>query len=115
MTSNNQATPPATAMEAVVGIADKVQDKVQDKRDGDEKIKGDDVDGKVTVGMVCEKKDLYQKTDKHNKATWTAKMLNDLDEAAENDETAKYAILIRNSKPNVLSASPIYHANVWCE
>ncbi|KAJ8117800.1 hypothetical protein ONZ43_g4120 [Nemania bipapillata] len=92
-------------MEAVVGIAhtvqDKTQDEVQDNRDDNdnaENMEAEDVAKKAAVGMICEKKDLYQKIDQHNKATWTATMPRDLDEAAENGETEKYAILIRNKK-----------------
>ncbi|KAJ2992830.1 hypothetical protein NUW58_g2038 [Xylaria curta] len=56
------------------------------------------VDGKGTVGMVCQKMDLYQKIDKYNKATWTAEPPDDLGEAAEGEESEKYALLVRNKR-----------------
>ncbi|KAI0491148.1 P-loop containing nucleoside triphosphate hydrolase protein [Xylaria cf. heliscus] len=63
-----------------------------------QKEAGEDVDGKVTVGMICQKRDLYQKIDKYNKATWTGAVLDDLEEAAEDEESEKYALLVRNKK-----------------
>ncbi|KAI1130964.1 P-loop containing nucleoside triphosphate hydrolase protein [Nemania abortiva] len=59
---------------------------------------GEEAGDKVVVGMLCDKKDVYQKIDMRGRASWTATMPNDLDEAAENEETEKYAVLIRNRK-----------------
>ncbi|KAI1146250.1 P-loop containing nucleoside triphosphate hydrolase protein [Nemania diffusa] len=83
MASDNHTTLLATAMETVVGVAE-----------------GDDADAheKATVGMVCEKKDLYQEIDGNKSVTWTYKMPDNLGKAAENKETQKYAILVRNRK-----------------
>jgi hypothetical protein len=53
---------------------------------------------KIIIGMVCDTKNLYQKFDIHNRFTWTEKYPDDLEEAAENEETMKYAVLVRNSK-----------------
>ncbi|KAI0145187.1 P-loop containing nucleoside triphosphate hydrolase protein [Xylariaceae sp. FL1272] len=53
---------------------------------------------KQIVGMICERKDLYQKFDKHGKTTWTEEFPDDLDEAVENEKTEKYALLVRNCK-----------------
>ncbi|KAI0108699.1 P-loop containing nucleoside triphosphate hydrolase protein [Nemania sp. FL0031] len=58
----------------------------------------EDVGVKVAVGMICKKKDLYQKIDQLGKLAWTAKMPSHLEEAAENKKSKKYAILIRNKK-----------------
>jgi hypothetical protein len=67
----------------------------QSEEDEDE----DDEDGpKVMIGMVCDRKNLYQKWDKHNRYTWSEEYPDDLEEAAENEQTIKYAILVRNSK-----------------
>ena len=52
---------------------------------------------KVIVGVVCDAKNLYQKWDQYERFTWSAQMPSDLEEAAENEETQKYAILVRNS------------------
>ena len=53
---------------------------------------------KVVVGMVCDRKNLYQKWDRHNRFTWSDDVPGDLEEAAENAQTIKYAILVRNKK-----------------
>lgn len=59
----------------------------------------DTKDEEVTkVGMECDLKNLYQKEDDRGRHTWTDKYPDDLDEAAENEITARYAILVRNKK-----------------
>jgi len=104
--------------EAVIdGAVKPVEDKnvvdgsvkpVEDKNvvDGAVKPVGDkDVvdDGKVKkvvpagLGMLVELKNLYQKEDEHRRTTWTDKYPDDLEEAAENETTARYAILVRFS------------------
>ncbi|KAH6719380.1 P-loop containing nucleoside triphosphate hydrolase protein [Leptodontidium sp. MPI-SDFR-AT-0119] len=50
------------------------------------------------LGMKCDLKNLYQKEDERGRASWTDKYPEDLDEAAENEVTARYAILVRNKK-----------------
>ncbi|KAH7033464.1 uncharacterized protein B0I36DRAFT_240437 [Microdochium trichocladiopsis] len=52
----------------------------------------------VAVGMVCGSKDLYQKIDEWNNITWTTKYPDGLEEAAEDEDTARYALLVRNKK-----------------
>ncbi|KAI0442660.1 P-loop containing nucleoside triphosphate hydrolase protein [Xylaria telfairii] len=64
----------------------------------DEKVAREDSNGKATVGMICQKKDVYQMIDRYNKATWTAELKEDIEEAAENEESDKYALLVRNKK-----------------
>lgn len=49
-------------------------------------------------GMDCQLKNLYQKEDERGRTTWTEKYPDDVDEAAENEATAKFAILVRNKK-----------------
>lgn len=50
-------------------------------------------------GMITDVKNLYQsKPDNRGNTTWVEKYPDDLEEAAENAETARYALLIRNSK-----------------
>jgi hypothetical protein len=49
-------------------------------------------------GMECDIKNLYQKEDERGRTSWTDKYPDNLDEAAENERTAKYAILVRNKK-----------------
>ena len=53
----------------------------------------------VKPGMITDVKNLYQsKPDNRGKTTWVDKYPDDLEEAAENAESARYALLIRNSK-----------------
>ncbi|KAJ6438231.1 AAA family protein [Purpureocillium lavendulum] len=54
---------------------------------------------KQMVGIVPESKDLYAKLDQHGNRSWTEKKPDDLEEAAENEETEKYAIIVRKQKP----------------
>lgn len=51
------------------------------------------------AGMIPDVKNLYQgKPDHRGRSTWIDKYPDDLEEAAENAETARYALLIRNKK-----------------
>lgn len=53
----------------------------------------------VKPGMITDVKNLYQtKPDNRGKSTWVDKYPDDLEVAAENAETARYALLIRNKK-----------------
>ena len=53
----------------------------------------------VKPGMITDVKNLYQsKPDNRGKTTWVDKYPDDLEEAAENAESARYALLIRNNK-----------------
>ncbi|KAF5021755.1 hypothetical protein F66182_6205 [Fusarium sp. NRRL 66182] len=54
---------------------------------------------KVMVGLLTESKDLYAKYDKNGDRSWTDKLPDDFEEAAENEETQKYAVIIRKKKP----------------
>ena len=50
-------------------------------------------------GMIPDVKNLYQtKPDARGKSTWVDKYPDDIEEAAENAETARYALLLRNKK-----------------
>lgn len=60
---------------------------------------GIDASPDVKPGMITDVKNLYQsKPDNLGKTTWVDKYPDDLEEAAENAESARYALLIRNSK-----------------
>lgn len=51
------------------------------------------------LGMITDVKNLYpSKPDNRGRTTWVDTYPDDLEEAAENAETARYALLIRNSK-----------------
>lgn len=57
-------------------------------------------DTKSTLpGMECGIKDLYQgPEDNHGRFTWTDKYPEDLEKAAEDEVTARFAILVRHKK-----------------
>jgi hypothetical protein len=78
--------------------------KVSKSEDSDEE---DDEEGedeaedskeKIIVGLIADIKNLYQKYDKHGCLVWTDQYPDDLEEAAENEETLKYAVIVRYSK-----------------
>lgn len=50
------------------------------------------------LGMMCETKALYQLEDNRGRTSWTDQYPDDLLEAAENEVTARFAILVRNKK-----------------
>ena len=54
---------------------------------------------KAKAGMISDVKNLYEgKPDRRGKSTWVDKIPDDIEEAAENAESARYALLIRNKK-----------------
>ena len=58
-----------------------------------------DVETEAKAGMVPNAKNLYQsKPDDNGKVSWVDKYPDDLHAAAENSETARYALLVRNRK-----------------
>ena len=60
---------------------------------------GTDTRVKPKVGMISDVKNLYEgKPDNRGRSTWVDKYPDDIEEAAENAETARYALLIRNKK-----------------
>jgi len=62
-------------------------------------VNGETQVSKVKTGMISGVKNLYQgKPDSRGKSTWVDKYPDDLEEAAENAESARYALLIRNKK-----------------
>lgn len=78
----------------------KEDDKKEDEKDED---KNDDSDEekKVIVGSVSEAKNIYKgPVDNDGNWTWSDKYPDGVEEAAENEETAKYAVVVRNQKSN---------------
>ncbi|KAK7432423.1 hypothetical protein QQZ08_000985 [Neonectria magnoliae] len=73
---------------------DEEKNPESEEKDGEKKEKK-----KVIVGLVTDSKDLYAKYDQNGDRSWTDKYPDDLEEAAENEETQKYAIIIRKIKP----------------
>ncbi|SPQ19199.1 5205ab59-1476-49f2-a0f2-aafccc9b002c [Thermothielavioides terrestris] len=72
--------------------------KDEAKKDGEEKEKEKP---KVPVGSVSEVKNIYKgASDEDGNWTWVDKYPDDVEEAAENEETATFAIVVRNQKSN---------------
>ncbi|KAK3372305.1 P-loop containing nucleoside triphosphate hydrolase protein [Podospora didyma] len=83
----------------------------EEKKDGDEKKDDDKKDGEeekdkvkkvlAPVGSVSSAKNIYKSVvDDDGNWTWVDKYPEDAEEAAENEETATYAVLVRNMKSN---------------
>lgn len=87
------ATAPATT-----GKAPEVGAVENDLNGATDQKNSDDTGNPLEVGMECDIKNLYQKEDERGRTTWTEKYPDNLDEAAENEITARYAILVRNKK-----------------
>ena len=65
----------------------------------DSTVNGDGGASDKKPGMIADVKNLYQsKPDNRGKTTWVDKYPDDLEEAAENAQTARYALLIRFAK-----------------
>ncbi|EAQ89459.1 hypothetical protein CHGG_06078 [Chaetomium globosum CBS 148.51] len=78
-------------------------DKTEDKKEGDDEVKdGEEKDKpKIIVGSVGEAKNIYKgSSDDDGNWTWVDKYPDDVEEAAENEETAKFAVVVRNQKSN---------------
>ncbi|KAH7165777.1 P-loop containing nucleoside triphosphate hydrolase protein [Dactylonectria macrodidyma] len=71
----------------------------EDEEKDEEKDEDEEKKEKIIVGLVTDSKDLYAKYDKNGDRSWTDKYPDDLEEAAENEETQKYAVIIRKIKP----------------
>lgn len=59
---------------------------------------GETEDKVIKTGHLTETKDLFAKYDKEGNRSWTDKHPDDIDEAAENAQTLKYAVIVRKSK-----------------
>jgi hypothetical protein len=77
---------------------DKMMKDVTDLKDGESENEPPAAEVVHEPGMECDVKNLYQKEDDRGRFTWTEKLPDDLEEAAENEITARYAILVRNKK-----------------
>ncbi|KAH6628143.1 P-loop containing nucleoside triphosphate hydrolase protein [Chaetomium tenue] len=81
----------------------KTEEKSEDKKEGDDEVKdGEEKDKpKIIVGSVGEAKNIYKgSSDDDGNWTWVDKYPDDVEEAAENEETAKFAVVVRNQKSN---------------
>lgn len=77
------------------------------KKDDDDEDKAEEKKEKVMVGLISDSKDLYAKYDQNGDRSWTDKYPDDLEEAAENEDTQKYAVIIRKKKPREADATNI--------
>ncbi|KAK3298739.1 P-loop containing nucleoside triphosphate hydrolase protein [Chaetomium fimeti] len=78
-------------------------DKTDEKKEGDDEAKDSEEKDKpkVVVGSVGEAKNIYKgASDDDGNWTWVDKYPDDVEEAAENEETAKFAVVVRNQKSN---------------
>lgn len=81
----------------------KKDDTTDEKKDGDDETKdGEEKEKpKIIVGSVSEAKNIYKgASDDDGNWTWVDKYPDDVEEAAENEETAKFAVVVRNQKSN---------------
>jgi hypothetical protein len=64
----------------------------------EDKAKPEEPVDTMPAGMRCDIKNLYQKPDKHGRNVWVDEYPDDIHDPAENEKTAKFALLIRNKK-----------------
>lgn len=67
----------------------------KEKKDGEEKEEGKE---KIMIGSVTDSKDLYAKYDENGDRSWSETPPHGLEEAAENEKTQQYAVLVRKSE-----------------
>lgn len=85
---------------------DKKDENKHEDKEGEKKKDGDKEDEekekpKVPVGSRSEAKHIYKgASDDDGNWTWVDKYPDDVEEAAENEETATYAVVVRNQKSN---------------
>ena len=75
----------------------KMEKKADESTESKDAAKEDSAN-KTPPGMLAEMKNLYQKKDSDGKYQWVAEYPDEVVEAAENSETAKFAFLVRNKK-----------------
>ena len=93
----------------------KGKSNAEDSSDSEESDEAEEAPEKVMVGMIADIKNLYQKYDKHGCLIWSDQTPDDLEEAAENEETLKYAVIVRYRKsalpPLVQTATKSHQAS----
>lgn len=69
------------------------------KSDAASETSGNDTkkDEDLPFGSVTDTVELYAKVDKDGNQSWTSTIPDDVEEAAENEETKKFAIIVRKS------------------
>lgn len=71
------------------------KDEKEKKEDGE---KSEETAEKIMIGSITESKDLYAKYDENGDRSWSETPPDGLEEAAENEQTQKYALLVRKSE-----------------
>ena len=76
------------------------EDKIEanGEKDEDKETEAKEPEEKIPTGMLAESKPLYQKKDNDGNYQWSTTEPEDVEDAAESPETAKYAFLVRNKK-----------------
>jgi hypothetical protein len=86
-----------TAKNGIVQLQPQVPAKAEEEEEEMKSEKEEPVDN-TPAGMKCDTKNLYQKPDKHGRNVWVNEYPDDVKDPAENEKTAKFALLIRNKK-----------------
>ncbi|KAF7551482.1 hypothetical protein G7Z17_g4996 [Cylindrodendrum hubeiense] len=98
-TTSDANTPKAKAEDVEEKKTEEEKKEGEEKKEDEEKKDEEEKKEKIIVGLVTDSKDLYAKYDQNGDRSWTDKYPDDLEEAAENEETQKYAVIIRKMKP----------------
>ncbi|KAK4660080.1 hypothetical protein QC762_116010 [Podospora pseudocomata] len=79
---------------------DKTGEKTEEKKDEEksDEDKEEEEKPKVQVGSISQRKDIYKGPVEDGEWTWVDKYPDGVEEAAENEETATYAVVVRNMK-----------------
>ena len=72
------------------------EENVKDSED--KKLEPEEPVDTTPAGMKCDIKNLHQKPYQHGKNVWVDEYPDDIRDPAENEKTAKFALLIRNKK-----------------
>lgn len=108
-------TPTASAEPASEATSESEKKDADEEKTGEEEKKEETKEEekeKILVGAVSEIKELYAKYDKDGNRSWSEEAPDDLVEAAENEKSLKYAVLVRKSKsihPSSLDIAPVSH------
>jgi hypothetical protein len=102
-TPMTETTPEVSESANEIKAADEAEAKKEDGTDKNEKkddsSDDEDKEPEGPVGHSAETKNLYAKYDKDQNRSWSDKIPEDLESAAENESTRKYALIARMKKP----------------
>jgi flagellum-specific peptidoglycan hydrolase FlgJ len=101
-TPMTETTPEVSESANEIKAADEAEAKKEDGTDKNEKkddsSDDEDKEPEGPVGHSAETKNLYAKYDKDQNRSWSDKIPEDLESAAENESTRKYALIARMSE-----------------